>query len=60
MDPKNKDQKLITDYFKPVKIIIKGYNSKTGHNHCLECGVDMGFSNGQLCRKSYCDGYISN
>jgi hypothetical protein len=61
----NKDtlqkQELITDYFKPVKKeikkeVIKGYNPKTGHTHCLECGADMGLSNGQLCRKSFCDG----
>jgi hypothetical protein len=39
---------LITDYFKPI--IIKGYNSKTTHYHCLECGRDMGNYPGQLCR----------
>lgn len=47
---------LITDYFRPV--IVKGYNPKTNHFHCLECGVDMGNYPGQLCRKSYCDGKL--
>ena len=70
MDKQN--NKLITDYFKPVnpKIIkdsepevisfepeiIRGYNPKTNHHHCLECGIDMGTYPGQLCRKSFCDG----
>ena len=71
MDKQN--NKLITDYFKPIKSeiskgieseiikgscpeIIKGYNPKTNHNHCLECGIDMGNYPGQLCRKSFCDG----
>jgi len=63
MDQQNKKQKdtLITDYFKPKSYmepiieIIKGYNPKTEHFHCVECGADMGNYQGQLCRKSYCD-----
>jgi hypothetical protein len=60
MDRK-KTNTLITDYFKPIikpktePKIIKGYNPKTDHYHCLECGADMGNYQGQLCRKSYCD-----
>jgi hypothetical protein len=54
--PINSKNKLITDYYKPVKKIIKGYNQKTNHFHCLECGIDMGNYQGQLCRKSFCDG----
>ena len=50
---KNQQQKSITDFFKPKPIkvdeIIKGYNPKTGHHHCFECGIDMGFSYSQLC-----------
>ena len=55
---KNKSQTLITDYFKPVnkEIIIKGYNPKTNHYHCVDCGIDMGNYPGQLCRTSWCDG----
>lgn len=63
MDQKQKKQTdtLITNYFKPkTKLeikpeIIKGYNPKTEHFHCVECGADMGNYQGQLCRKSYCD-----
>ena len=69
MNPDNKKQTLMTDYItlqprittnitSQKQIVIKGYNPNTGHNHCLECGIDMGFSNGQLCRKSFCDGVI--
>ncbi len=60
MDQK-KTNTLITDYFKPIiksetePKIIKGYNPKNDHYHCLECGADMGKYQGQLCRKSYCD-----
>ena len=54
-----KYQTLITDFFKSEgrEIKIKGYNSKTGHYHCHECGVDMGNYPGQLCRKSFCDNF---
>ncbi len=59
--PKKQTNTLITDFFKPKNEqeakpeIIKGYNPKTEHFHCLECGADMGNYQGQLCRKSYCD-----
>lgn len=50
---KDSKQKLITDYFKPVK--ITGYNPKTDSWHCLQCGVDMGPQNPrQLCGKWRC------
>ena len=58
--PKEKRNKLITDFFKPyVKEVIPikcGYNQDTNHNHCLECGIDMGYSNRQLCGKWRCYG----
>ena len=55
--PTKSNNKLITDYFKPInEKIIKGFNPKTNHYHCLECGIDMGNYPGQLCRKSFCDG----
>ena len=54
--PAKSNNKLITDYFKPVIKIIKGFNTETNHYHCLECGIDMGNYPGQLCRKSFCDG----
>ena len=54
----NKNQTLITDYFKSVnkETIIKGYNPKNNHYHCVECGIDMGNYPGQLCRYTWCDG----
>jgi len=63
-------QKLITDYFKPIKIIFKtkndepvtkkikvvhGYNSEAETWHCIECGIDLGPQNPrQLCGKWRC------
>jgi hypothetical protein len=58
-------QKKITDFYKPIKSdknklnksnpIIRGYNSETGDNHCLVCGISMGPNNPrQLCGKTWC------
>lgn len=51
-----KVDKLITDFFQPIikEELVKGYNPKTDNTHCLECGIDMGYSNRQLCGKSRC------
>ena len=49
-------QKLITDYFYPLKYQIFGHNLKTDSWHCLKCGIDMGTMNPrQLCGKWMCD-----
>jgi predicted nucleic-acid-binding Zn-ribbon protein len=50
---KNKEQTLITQFFKPV---IKEEKEYDYHNYCLECGGDMGDYPGQLCCKTYCGG----
>lgn len=50
-------QQKITTYFKKKKVY--GYNELTEKWHCLECGICIGSDPRQLCRKSYCDGYIS-
>ena len=35
--------------------IVYGYNEKTDHWHCTQCGISMGPNNPrQLCRKYYC------
>jgi len=59
-EKKDKSQTFITDYFKSdnKKVIIKGYNPKTNHYHCCECGIDMGNYPGQLCRYDRCYGII--
>ena len=50
------NQKLLTDYYKKEKKDYKiyGFNNKTGHWHCLECGMDIGDNPRQLCGKYYC------
>ena len=50
---KNKEQTLITKFFKPVINEEKEYDE---NNYCLECGRNMGNYPGQLCGKTYCDG----
>lgn len=51
------NQKLLTDFFliqsEEYKIVY-GFNSKTSHWHCLQCGSDMGDNPRQLCGKYYC------
>jgi hypothetical protein len=54
----SKNQKLLTDYYKNKEKdhmkVYYGYNDKTGHWHCLDCGIDMGDNSRQLCGKYYC------
>ena len=52
----DKKQRLITDYFEPIRTKIYGHDKKTGNWHCIQCGTNMGPNNPrQLCRKTYCD-----
>lgn len=38
---------------------IYGFNTETESWHCLECGIDMGYSNPrQLCKKFYCGNFF--
>lgn len=55
MNNKRKIDTLITDFFKST---IKKETNIKNNNPCLECGINMGNSNRQLCGKWYCYGIL--